>query len=337
MAKTEYVKLTIDDVIPNAGANESAWIVSAWEGLDKHLKNLPFQVEDPYRAELDKFTISVDASEVVALLQKAAAQEGGFVSYLQAAIDEDLPMGAYLTIEIHTDQEAVEKYTLFHAINVLLHQMMLAMNIALPGSCQFLETWYEGDDAELFEAPELDSAMFTNGWLSAFDAEWPTLKPLRFSEVWQWLDKQGTSETDTALRATNKVLFGLLELSQQRQMFEARDALLVAHMLEILVGAEELEQPTLVRDRIIAILGTPTTKADSFNELYRLKHAMIRGDLPVRRPALTYHDADEQILQQLEAHNSPIEQALAVLLGLLQDLVKNNANGYQFSEQFQRV
>ena len=45
---------------------------------------------------------------------------------------------------------------------------------------------------------------------------------------------------------------------------------------------------------------------------------------------------DEEILQQLEAHNSPIEQALAVLLGVLQDLVINKANGYQFSEQFSR-
>lgn len=337
MAKTESVKVIIDDVIPNAGANESAWIVSVWEGLDKHLTNQPFQVEDPYRAELDKFTVSVDASEVVALLKKAAAKEGGFVSYLQSAIDDDLPMGAYITIEMSGELETLEKYTFYHAVNVLIQQIMLAMNIAFPGSCQFLETWFEGGDAELFEAPEFDSAMFTNGWLSAFDAEWPTLKPLKFSEVWQWLGKQGTSETDTALRATNKVLFGLLELSQQRQVFEARDALLVAHMLEILVGTEELEQPTLVRDRIIAILGAPTAKADSFNELYRLKHAMVRGDLPVRRPALTYHDADEQILQQLEAHNSPIEQALAVLLGLLQDLVKNSANGYQFSEQFNRI
>ncbi len=337
MAKTESIKLIIDDVIPNAGANESAWIVSAWEGLDKHLKDLPFQVEDPYRVELDRFSVSVDASEIVALLKKAAAKEGGFVSYLQSAIDEDLPMGAYLSIDITADLENLEKYTLYHAVNVLMHQIMLAMNIALPGSCQFLETWFEGSDAELFDAPEYDSAMFTNGWLSAFDADWPALKPLKFADVWHWLEKQGTSETDTALRATNKVLFGLLELSQQRHMFEARDALLVAHMLEVLVGAEETEQPSMVRDRIVAILGNPSARADSFNELYRLKHAMIRGDLPVRRPALTFHDADEEILQQLEAHNSPIEQALAVLLGLLQDLVINNANGYQFTEQFNRT
>ncbi|MDX1693102.1 MAG: hypothetical protein R3208_05020 [Ketobacteraceae bacterium] len=337
MAKTESIRLMIDDVIPNAGANESAWILSAWEGLNKHLKSLTFQVEDPYRVELDRFTVSVDASDVISLMKKAAQTDGGFVSYLQSAIDEDLPMGACLTIEISAELEKLEKYTLYHAVNVLLHQIMLAMNIALPGSCQFLETWFEGAEAEHFEAPEFDSAMFTNGWLSAFDADWPSLKPLKFADVWQWLEKQGTSETDTALRATNKVLFGLLELCQQRHMFEARDALLVAHMLEILVSAEESGQPSLVRDRIVSILGNPTPKADSFNELYRLKHAMIRGDLPVRRPALTFHDADEEILQQLEAHNSPIEQALAVLLGLLQDLVLNKANGYQFTEQFNRT
>ena len=136
MAKTESVKLIIDDVIPNAGANESTWIVSAWEGLDKHLKSIPFQVEDPYRVELDKFTLSVDASDIISLLRRAEQTEGGFVSYLQSAIDADLPMGACLTVEISAELENLEKYTLYHAVNVLLHQIMLAMNIALPGSCQ---------------------------------------------------------------------------------------------------------------------------------------------------------------------------------------------------------
>lgn len=337
MAKSETVKLIIDDVIPNAGANESNWIVSAWEGLHKHLKEVPFQVEDPYRAELDKFIISVDATEVVSLLKHASQTEGGFVSYLQTAIDEDLPMGAYITFHISAELENLEKYTLYHAVNVLIHQIMLAMNIALPGSCQFLETYFEGDDAELFEAPEFDSSMFTNGWLSAFDADWPTLKPLKFADVWQWMADQCTSETDTALRPINKVLFGLLELSQQRNLFEARDALLVSHMLETLVNAEEHNNSNMVRDRVVTILGAPSPKADSFNELYRLKHAMIRGDLPVRRPSLSFHDADEEILQQLEAHNSPIEQALAVLLSILQDLVSNNAKGYKFTEQVSRL
>ena len=337
MATSETIKIIIDDVVPNAGANESNWIVSAWEGLHKHLQAVPFQVEDPYRVELDKFTISVDASAVIALLQTAREGRDGFAHYLQAAIDEDLPLGAYLAIEISCDNDTLEKYTVYHAVSVLIHQIMLAMNIALPGSCQFIETYFEGDDAELFEAPEFDSTMFTNGWLSAFDAEWPSLKPLKFADVWQWMSVQGTSETDTALRPINKVLFGLLELSQQRNLFEARDALLVAHMLETLVNVEDHSEPDRVRDRIVTILGTPSPQADSFNELYRLKHAMIRGDLPVRRPSLTFHDADEEILQQLEAHNSPIEQALAVLLSVLQDLVANNARGFKFSEQVTRV
>ena len=337
MATSETIKLIIDDVIPNAGDNESAWIVSAWEGLSKHLQSVPFQVEDPYRAELDKFTVSVDVSEVIAILKQAVEVKGGFANYLQAAIDEDLPMGAVISMTLESDAANMEKYTLYHAVSVLTQQIMLAMNICLPGSCQFLEAYFEGDQSELFETPEFDSEMFTNGWLSAFDSEWPQLKPLKFAEVWQWLTDQATSETDTAIRPINKVLFGLLELCQPRSMFEARDALLMAHMLETLTDAEDNSQSDVVRDRVVSILGEPSPKADSFNELYRLKKAMIRGDLPVRRPALTFHDADEEILQQLEAHNSPIEQALAVLLGMLQDLVINNAKGYKFSEQVTRL
>ncbi len=337
MANSETIKLIIDDVIPNAGDNETQWIVSAWQGLHKSLQKVPFQVEDPYRAELDEFTISVDASPVVDLLKSAAESSGGFASYLQLAVEKDLPIGAEITMVFESDIENMEKYTRYHAAAVLVQQIMLAMNICLPGSCQFLEVYFEGDQAELFDLPELDSTVFTNGWLSAFDADWPVLKPLKFSDVWEWLTAQATSETDTAIRPINKVLFGLLELCQPRSMFEARDALLMTHILEILMDTGNMTSPDLIRERVVSILGEPDLKADSFNELYRLKNAMIRGDLPSRRPALVFHDADEEILQQLEVHNSPIEQALAALLGMLQDLVLNNAKGYKFSEQMARL
>lgn len=336
MAKSETIKVIVDDVIPNAGENETKWIITAWEGLQEHLQQVPFQVEDPYRAELDNFTVSVDASSVINLLKQAAESKGNFANYLQASIDQDLPIGAEIDLRMESDIENLETYTLYHAVSVLMQQIMLAMNISLPGSCQFLETYFEGERAELFETPQFDSLRFTNGWLSAFDADWPVLKPLTFADVWQWLENQATSQTDTAIRPINKVLFGLLELSQPRSQFEAGDALLVSHMLETLMGAESNSRSTVVRDRVVSILGEPSAKADSFNELYRLKDAMINGELPVRRPALVFHDADEEILQQLEAHNSPIEQALAVLLGMLQDLVSQGAKGYKFTEQVTR-
>ncbi len=336
MANSQTVTLNIGDVIPNAGDNESSWIISAWEGADKYIKDIQFKVEDPYQAKLVEYRVSLDASDLVKTLKNAQEVSGGFANYLQACKNEKNAARGKLVVTLETENGGLEAYSLYHSMTVFFQQLVLAMNIALPGSCQILNASYEGKGAASFEPPQIDSNIFTNGWLSAFDAEWPILKPLKFSDVWSWLDGQHTSETDTALSMVNKVMFCLLELAHQSTAYSASNVLLVSHMLELFGKMENDVNHNLLRERISIILGQPSDKADSFNELYRMKQSLIRSEQPVRRPALVYHDADDEILQQLEMHNSPVEQALAIVLALLQDLVVNKCNSYQFSEQVTR-
>lgn len=336
MVNSQTVILNIGDVIPNAGDNESNWIISAWEGADKYIKNVPFKVEDPYQAKLVEYSVSLDASDLMNTLKNAHEASGGFANYLQACKKEEGATRGKLIVSLQTENGSLEAYSLYHSVTVFVQQLVLAMNIALPGSCQILNASYEGEGAESFEPPQIDSSIFTNGWLSAFDADWPILKPLKFSDVWKWLDTQCTSQTDTALSTVNKVMFCLLELAHQSSSYSSSNVLLVSHMLELFGKMENDVNHNLLRERISIILGQPSDKADSFNELYRMKQSLIRSEQPVRRPALVYHDADDEILQQLEMHNSPVEQALAIVLALLQDLVINKCSAYQFSEQVTR-
>ncbi|PCJ47406.1 MAG: hypothetical protein COA99_00845 [Moraxellaceae bacterium] len=336
MVSSQKVTLNIGNVIPNAGDNESSWIVSAWEGADKHIKNILFKVEDPYQAKLVEYSITLDASDLIATLKHAQETSGGFANYLQTCKQQKGSTRGKLVVTLETENGGLEAYSLYHSVTVWVQQLVLAMNIALPGSCQILDASYEGEGAESFEPPQIASNIFTNGWLSAFDAEWPILKPLKFSDVWKWLDSQRTSETDTALSMVNKVMFCLLELAHQSTSYSASNVLLVSNMLELFGKMENDVNHNLLRERISIILGNPSDKADSFNELYRMKQSLIRSEQPIRRPALVYHDSDDEILQQLEMHNSPVEQALAIVLALLQDLVINNCNSYQFSEQVAR-
>lgn len=337
MAQTVTVEFQVAQVIPNAGHQESDWIIATWNDLQKVVTDVAFRVEDPYRAELDDFRVSLDAMPVLQRLITARRERDSFAQYLQAAHAAHLETDATLTLTLTSQDAALERYTLYHGVGVFIQQVMLALNIALPGSCHLVGTRFVGADAALIEAPEFHSAMFTNGWLSAFDADWPQLKPLPIEQVWRWLDACATSEADTALKPVNKVLFGVLEIAQQQRYFGSRDVLLVSHMLEILMGMDDADNPGRLRERIAAVLGSPSTRAGSFTELYRMKHAMIRGDHPIKRPPIVIHDADEEILQQLEQHNSPLEQAMAIVLALLQDLVSANAAGYRYTEQVHRL
>lgn len=337
MTKSVTVELTIGQAIPNAGESESNWIIAVWEEAQEAIQKKPFRVEDPYRAELDDYLVTLDASDIINRLKEARDQGKGFAKYLQAAHLEDLGTSGSMKITVESNGSPLEKFTLYHAVGVFVQQLVLAISISMPGACHLQESAYAGSNRKELEAPGFDSTMFTNGWLSAFEADWPSLKPLKFNDVWEWLKACGISETDTALKPVNKVLFGLLEVGQQMEPFGARDILMVSHMLEMLMSMDEAENPHLLRDRIASVLGAPSAKAGTFTELYRVKNAMIRGEHPVSRPAIVIHDADEEILRQLEQHNSPMEQALAIVLSLLQDLVRQGAMGYRFTEQVSRI
>ena len=337
MHRSATISLYVDNLIPNAGDNESAWILSVWEGANERLKTVEFKSEDPYRSAVAEYRVSANLDEVVTLLRQAHARCGSFAGYLQQA---QQPNGPSTSARLHFQFDAVqgnlELYSLYNAVGTFIHQLVLALNIALPGSCEMVGTIYEGDSSERFEAPEFSSALFTNAWLSAFDADWPQLKPIHFHEVWQWLAARRTSETDVAMGDTNKVLFGLLEMAQHHYATGERDGILVAHMIEILLKVPD-GNLHLIRDRVVAALGKPSARADSFNELYRLKERLVRGDYPVRRPALIVHEADDPILQQLEMHNSPVEQGAAIVLALIQDLVNHGAGEYQFTQHISRI
>lgn len=337
MTATYTVAVDIANIIPSAGDNETGWILSLWEGANQHLKNANFKSEDPYRSAVAEFQVSLQLDDVVALMKKAQTSHGSFANYLQAAQQPNGPSTASrIVIELQSAAEHLDLYSLYNAVGTLLHQLVLAFNIALPGSFPLIGARYQGPDTHRFEAPQFSADLFTNAWLSAFDANWPTLKPLSFSAVWKWLAARRTSETDVAMASINKVLFGLLELAQHRYMSRHRDGMLVAHMIEILMKVSD-GNVAMIRERVSATLGKPTEKADSFNELYRLKDSLLRGDYPVRRPALIVHEADDPVLQQLEIHNSPVEQGAAIVLAMLQDLVENSAAEYQFTQYVNRI
>lgn len=336
MTAVTNIILTVDNLIPSAGDNETAWIVSLWEGACNFLRQFNFRSEDPYRAAVVEYQVALHLDEVVALMQRAHIEFGSFANYLQSAQQKGGPTGAAIRMELTTPAAHSEPYSLYNTAGTLIHQLMLAFNLALPGACQFVGARYEGAETGRFEAPHFSADLFTNAWLSAFDASWPTLKPIPFRQVWQWLIVRRISETDVAVASVNKVMFGLLDIAQHRYVSRHRDGMLVVHMIELLMKVSD-GNVALLRERVIAALGKPTDQADSFNELYRLKDSLLRGDYPVRRPALIVHEADDPVLQQLEMHNSPVEQGAAIVLALIQDLINHDAAEYRFTQQLSRA
>ncbi len=337
MQTTETITLEIRNAIPNGGVDATAKIISMWQLVEGFFTARNFVVEDPYRGQLGEYRISLDAGPLINLMQMAQKTNESFDIYRQMhATDSSIAINSELHITVEALNARTEPYSVYHAASVFIQQLLLAMNLSLPGSCQFLGTRFTGSQAHRFEAQDFDSKAFYDAWLSASEHGWPKLQELEFEKVWQWFEKAGTSERNTAITTINKVLIDMLKIAQQRYRYGARTAMLVGNQLEMLVGTSDDHDMRHLRERVSLILGRPPESADCFKELYRLREALFKGEHPVRRPALVYHNADEEIMQQLAQHNSGVEKALAVVLSLLQDLVQSNSDGYQFSEQMQR-
>ncbi|WP_020410117.1 hypothetical protein [Hahella ganghwensis] len=337
MQTTETITIEIHNAIPNGGIDATGKIISLWQLVDGYFTDRKFVVEDPYRGQLGEYRISLDAKALINLMQTARDNNESFDIYRQMhAADSSVAINSELHMTVEALNSRTEPYSMYHAASVFIQQLLLGMNLALPGSCQFLDTRFAGPHAHRFEAQDFDSKAFSDAMLSATEHGWPKLHELSFETVWGWFERAGTSERNTAITTINKVLIDMLKIAQQRYRYGARTAMLVGNQLEMLVGTSDDADMQHLRERVSLILGRPPESADCFKELYRLREALFKGEHPVRRPALVYHNADEEIMQQLAQHNSGVEKALAVVLSLLQDLVQNDADGYQFSEHMQR-
>ncbi|AZZ95151.1 hypothetical protein EUZ85_01405 [Hahella sp. KA22] len=337
MQSTETIQLEVKNAVPSGGEQETALCIDLWRQIDGFFKDRPFKVEDPYRGKLGEYDISLDASDMVRALQQAKDSSGSFNHYRRKhAEDSSVSLSATLSLKVAARNDLTAPYSIYHTASVFIQQLMLGMNIALPGSCQLLATRFLGEQAHRFEAQDFDSKAFYDANQSAVDHGWPRIGQLNFEKVWDWFEMLGTSHRNTAISTANKVLVDMLKIAQQRYRYGARTAMLVANQLEMLIGARNDEDMQHLRERVSLVLGRPPESADCFKELYRLRHALFLGEHPVRRPTLGYHDADEEIKQQLSQHNSGVEKAIAVVLALVQDLIETQSREYAFTEQMSR-
>lgn len=331
--KSKNIEVSMGQPVPNVSSDAEDGVLNAWAQAQEWLKSVTFKVEDPFGDKLDIYHLSMDLSQVQAVL--AEAKQTGFSAYRQRMLKESSPFSrAVINVSLEVEHAPEQQLTFYHAAGVAIQQLFLALNIAVPGSCQILNARYLGDECNQFDPPLLDATPFVNAYLSSVDTQWPAINVLEFKKVWQWLEQLEVSESEIALRPMAKVLFGLLELSQTPSELNSRDALLVSHLLELLTDMEEMEHLGLLKSRVKLILGEGVDEGDSLAELYRMKHDYVLGERPIRRPALKLHDPEEELVQQLRVHNSPVEEGIAIVLAILQASCLENGRGYRFEETY---
>lgn len=325
--------LQVGNLIPRGDTEETRTIIDVWTSASAVLHHVPFTVQDPSSGKPLAFTLTFKGDDALARLQQIQRQFGSFNACRQErSRNPEVEISASLILHLQAQTRETSLLGYYHAAAVFFQQLFTAMNLAYPGACHLADTRFVGENAHCFDAQPFDSSAFYNGRASSQEHAWPPLSGLDFSRVWSWLERTGCSESNTAVTPLNKVLIDILKVAQQLNPQSARTALLVANQIELALGTGQDEDLGSARQRASLIFGAPPEAADGFKILFQLRQALFKGAHPVRRPALVYHSVEEETLGLLKSHNSGVERGFAVVLALLQQLIRENAQAYRFSE-----
>jgi hypothetical protein len=92
-----------------------------------------------------------------------------------------------------------------------------------------------------------------------------------------------------------------------------------------------------VRQRLELVLGEPKTHKNWFDKFFNLRYRIAHGSMAILRPGGLEDEDDPVTNQHIDGFNSPIDEAVAVLLAVLQDLIQSNTREYHFPQSMVRA
>ncbi|MEX1198375.1 MAG: hypothetical protein WEB57_11015 [Pseudohongiellaceae bacterium] len=338
MTSSVTIGLRIDNAVPHGNESDTGTVIALWRTVDQFFDGKPFTAQDGVGGRPTDYRISLDASGLLQTFETASAQSGSFSAHQKAfAGNAGLAIDGALEITVQSVNGNLDEEEAYHVATVFLQQLVLAANLKNPGSIQLLGTRFTGQRAHRFEAQQFDSRILYGALKTARYDEWPPIDTsLDFAAIWSWLEQCETSHTGTAIRDANKVLFTLLKVAEQRHEYSARTVLLVLYQLEVLLHCRHASSSGPMHRHMRMILGDIPDAADCFNELYEVRHQLFHGNQPVQRPPMISHNTEAAIREMIGQHNTAVESGTAMVLALLQDLIRHGAQFYAFTETMAR-
>lgn len=283
------------------------------------------------------YQVAIEASDTIDLLECVASSNDTPLRYRW---DKRAALGLHQfgsSIDIELREVAGQKPASppFQLLGRLLQQVFLGMNLALPGSSSFVLTKDEFPTEE-HAPPNLSSNVLEFAYSKARERGWPPLRRLELSRVWDWLHGAMLYELDIAAEPVDKALFALLRVCVPQTVY-TDNILHIAQAYEGLFAEGRDNIGSILRQRIETVLGQSQTHKRWFSKFYELRSRIAHGSIPVLRPAYCNIDHSQAVEDYIAQFWEPIDQAIAVLLAILQDLIINESRGYHFGQQVTRV
>jgi hypothetical protein len=211
----------------------------------------------------------------------------------------------------------------------------LAMNLALPGSFTTFRAIYPNETDQDCPPPNLHGATLEAAYEHSRKRAWPPIRQLSFVKVWNWLQQGFPYDTHIAHDPLDRSLFTILRICEPG-LHDTDRILLIAQALEGLLLPGKEQVGTLLRQRLELVLGVPPIKRNWFSRFYDLRSRIAHGDYPLLCPGDYLNVDPPEVDEYVATFFEPTDEAVAVLVSLLQDLAATNARRYLFEQQVHR-
>jgi hypothetical protein len=244
----------------------------------------------------------------------------------------------HVSISCQVSGEGIEAKDAKKSVLSFLTLLYLSLNLAEVGSAHIGHVSISINDENSIDTNsilQLPSEPFEFIETLPSKYEWPSIKRLRFGDVWNWINKLDIPNAPIAVNKTQRALFALV-YSCKQEFGSPSELIWLAHALEALFDAPTMGISKALRERIFLVLGIPEKHSREItkkvNEFYELRSVFVHGDTEILSPMVNSHDTSDEIF---EKHELPVGNACsiarAILVGTFQKMVENDWKKLEFS------
>jgi hypothetical protein len=233
-----------------------------------------------------------------------------------------------------------------------LYQVFLAINLSLPGACDFRGSLIypnspnaevsRDDDNHFPDHLDLFTTIFEYGLDSSIEMKWPIISVVPLKDVWAWLQKVDSLASSKAETSAQKALYALLHccMIPIKPYSDLIELVWFAHAMESLYDTPSDAIIKTLRERVFLLLGEPVENTKKIrkliNQFYDLRSSFVHGEYEILKPSWLSLEASIVSYDQ-EGRNKSKFVVSSILIATLQKMILNNWSGLLFHELFSGV
>ena len=241
-------------------------------------------------------------------------------------------MNGTITIQGRNELTRYHWYPEFFA-ELYAYELFTILNLAYPGSCNFLPLTIKGKDGRVVSEPRLAALSFDYAWVETLGKRWPSVQTLPLSQVANWHASLRLGTKQRANSSVEKLLFAMLHLCRREDYVEA--VIWIFYALEALVETRVGESiSTLVR-RVSLLLSLEDEQKAMLNKqlrlLYDLRSAIVHGGYRVTHP-IAQEIFDRGIGEAYDRTIKLFQFGFTIVVACLQSLIERGWIDLSFQE-----